>query len=79
MKIRVTYFEPGLCSVHLQPNWFERLLGRDEHDDLVSGSGLQWVWEATGRAVTGDALGLVDCAVTRAAAEERMRRIRRET
>lgn len=42
MKIRVTPIEPGLCSVHLAPSWLEWLLGRREHDDLVSGWGEQW-------------------------------------
>lgn len=63
MKIRVTPIEPGLCSVHLSPSWIEWLLGRREHDDLVSGWGEQWSWESTGKAVTGRVMDAVRQAV----------------
>lgn len=68
MKIRVHICPcgPNHVSVHCQPSWWERLLGRRVLDDEATyvGGSAQWIWDSTGRRIRSRrVLEAIDLAV----------------
>lgn len=62
---RVNLTTPTTGTVHYQPGWLARLLGREERDYEVSCEGWYWIDKTTNREVPEE----VDEAIERAVAQ----------